>query len=344
MINYGNYTATKSISVPYPIEFTLTARGNGSGTTLMYLNVGIPMTVTVTGDANIYTDVNGTLGESKSKNLSVGNYASGTHLYVKLPSGTAKVHFNSKQLKELNINTGSGIVNSPKFSGDFSNLTVLVYLIIGGISNFNSSISKLINIKYLALSTSTNEGSITGSISLLDKATTISLKNSSVDRIEGSIMYITGVVSNFTENPVFEFVDDENITFNITGDLTNIDPHLLYVNGFENCEGTIDSWTECYYIECDCPLIINTVAGMTKCGYFQVPNVILSTSVVNQLLADFRANVTTPKGYGPSEILRTFDLTGKIGSGAPSGQGLIDKQWLNEWVGSSGQRNTVTTR
>jgi hypothetical protein len=83
---------------------------------------------------------------------------------------------------------------------------------------------------------------------------------------------------------------------------------------------------------------------MTRLGYCQLRNRIYTETQINQFLADLRANVATVKGYTPSETTRTFDLSGLPGTAAPTGQGLIDKQFLIDWVGGSGQRNNVTTR
>ena len=69
-IIYGTATAIKSVTIPYPFSFILESRGNGSETTLLSINPFVNCILKVTGAARFYTDVDGTLGEATSKNIS----------------------------------------------------------------------------------------------------------------------------------------------------------------------------------------------------------------------------------------------------------------------------------
>jgi hypothetical protein len=339
---YGTQTATKAITVPYPIGFDLVARLDGSEVGYIYLKTSVNATVKVTGAARLYDDEAGTINEATTKSLTANVQK---NVYVRLSTGTAKIYLSTKKLTSLYVDNVAA-TKSPKVQGDFSNIITLVDLSLVGRTNFTSSITKLANINYIHIRTSTNEGIIIGSTNAMaGTVTTMSFVDYSVDRIAGAGIYAGGDLSLITQHPFFELVDDDGDRMNFTGDLTNVDPGFFYADAFENCSANISAWTQCYYIENTCPNItVTTVIGMPALGYFQLPNVVMSSAVVNQLLADFRTNVATVKGYGPSEITRTFDVQGAIGTGAPTGQGLIDKQWLIDWIGGSGQTNNVVTR
>ena len=346
-IKYSSNTATETVNVPFVFGGTLTSRGDGTKTVGIYIN---PITtgkiLTVTGSAKIYTNEGGTLGEASTKSLTHAAIGSATTYYIKLTSGTAKWYVNTKQIDEFATQQiSSGHENAPKIGGDFSNWVTLTTLRFSSRVNFVSSITKVCNsiLKTIELDTAYNEGVVTGIVTGAVNVTKIKFVDY-INRISSGLMYITGDVTNFVANPWLELVDQYGTAINVTGDLTNVDPTLLYGDtiGFT---GDGSAWTNCYYIE-DVYSSVNytTLIGMTRLGYCQLRNRIYTETQINQFLADLRANVATVKGYAPSETTRTFDLSGLPGTAAPTGQGLIDKQFLIDWVGGSGQTNNVTTR
>lgn len=344
--NYSNFTATKSITVPFPFGFTLTARGDGSKTVIVNINPTIPCTLTVTGSAKIYTDEAGTLNESTTKALTHFGVGSAPSYYVKLTSGTAKMYVNTKRIDELLLQQiATGYENAPKIGGDCTNWITLKTFFVRTRSLFNSSVTKVCgsNLLTLSLDTRYNEGSFTGDISGAINSTRITLIDLPT-RLPGASMYITGNITNFVGHPWLELVDDDDIALRITGDLTTVDPVLWYGSGSKYLSGDASAWTYNYYIETLGNFTATTIAGMTTNGYFQPEALITTSTIINQYLADIRANIDVVKGYQASEGSRTFDLTGAVGNAAPTGQGLIDKQWIIDHVGPSGQINHVNTR
>lgn len=343
MIKYSSNSAIKSVSVPYPFSFDLTSEGDGTGTVSFYCNPSVTSTLYVTGNAKMYTDAAGTLGECTDKSFAHAAYLSGLTMYIRLTSGSAKIYAKTKLIEEIRIGETATKANAPLVSGDFSNMTPLLVLELNAKCHFDSSITKLVNAKRINIRTSMNKGYTYGSVSGLTAIDVLILHDYSVNRIAGATMNITGTVENFTEHPWCELVDDEEISIFVTGEVPDVE--LFYGTGFRACTATIDAWTNCVYIENNCPNItVNTVIGLTKMGYFQPSAIVLTETQVNQILADLRANVATVKGYSPSETSRTFDVRGAVGTAAPTGQGLIDKQFLIDWVGGSGQTNNVYTR
>lgn len=345
-IKYGSNSITKTIAVPFTYGGVLTSRGDGTKTVGININPTVSGAIlTVTGNARIYTDEAGTVGEATSKVLNHYAYGSSPRFFIKLTSGTAKWYVNTKRVNDfLTQQIAVGHENAPKISGDFSNWVTIQLLSLVSRVSFPSDLTKVCNplMKHLSLSTAYNEGRVTGDASGAIHTTTLSLKDY-ISRIAPNLMYVTADLSLYDSHPFLELVDDFGEAMDIVGDLTPVDPSFWYGSGSSKLSGNASAWTECCYVETSGAFTATTIAGMTKCGYFQ-PNVIMTETQVNQFLADLRANVDVVKGYGPSETSRTFDLSGAIGTAAPTGQGLIDKQWLIDWVGSSGQRNNVITR
>lgn len=88
----------------------------------------------------------------------------------------------------------------------------------------------------------------------------------------------------------------------------------------------------------------STVAAITHINSLYIRRGILTSENVNQLLADFWAN----KDIAKVGNARTIDLFGETGTGAPTGQGLIDKAALQTYRSPNNDpaKNlwTVTTR
>jgi len=91
----------------------LTARGIGTGVGYFNVSVSSAVTISVNGDAKLYTDAAGTLGESTSRVLSgPGN----TTVYIRLATGTADLMFSdcSKVTQFGSVTTPSS--GSPAYS------------------------------------------------------------------------------------------------------------------------------------------------------------------------------------------------------------------------------------
>lgn len=341
MINYGSYTTTKSVSVPMPLGFTITGRGNT--TMLIKSNAkDSPCTLKVTGNAKMYTDVDGTLGECTSKTITVNAYSSGVTMYVKLTEGTAKVYFTSKLIDNLVLGNQSINANSPLPVGDCSNYIHLKDLCIYTISNINVNLTKLTAIKFGYFNTQYNYGQITGDFTgMKNTCIRLSLIDNTVTRLAGASIAVSAVLTDFTQHPKFEISTDHNNVV-LTGSLTPVDPEFFYYSNFEDCSVDMSAWHHCYYVETNSPNITaTTIIGLDKCGYFSMPNVVFTTAQKNQFMADLRANVAVVKTY--AENSRTFDFRGAAGSGPVTGQGLIDKQFLIDYEGLEGQHNHVLT-
>ena len=345
-VTYGSYTVTKSITVPYPIGFDLTAMGDGSETIYVYLNPLVNCNVKVSGAAKMYTDVNGTLGECTTKAMThvVFRGGTGTRVYIKLATGTAKLYITSKQIEEIGFYQGSGLTNCPKVGGSIADLITMRSFIVATRVNISSNINKLEDLVAFNLSTYINEGQMTGDWTNMINLTDFVVNDVPAIRLAGASEYYTGDLTNYIGHPRTEFSDEDKVSLFFTGDLTTIDPKFMHGAGWDALLGTVDAWTECYYIETlNSSVVINTVIGMKALGYIQIPNTVLTSVQVNQILADLLVNVDEAKTYVPTSD-RTYDLSGAIGTGAPTGQGLLDKAALIAWTGGSGQKNNVTTR
>jgi len=86
---------------------------------------------------------------------------------------------------------------------------------------------------------------------------------------------------------------------------------------------------------------ITDVSALTKLSFLQNSKFTFTTGVVNSILASFWANRAITK----IDNNRNIDVRGSVSSGAPSGQGIIDKAALQAYASPIGATLwTVLTR
>lgn len=104
----------------------------------------------------------------------------------------------------------------------------------------------------------------------------------------------------------------------------------IYINGINSLSGSIEYLTLAqiiYIIQSSGLITYPRFINHKSLSSVYVGPTILTSANVNQLLADMWANRDEPKPITD----RIIDLSGKFGTGAPTGQGLIDKAALQAY-------------
>jgi hypothetical protein len=119
----------------------------------------------------------------------------------------------------------------------------------------------------------------------------------------------------------------------------------LSVHGSNTTSGNVSLLTNLQWLTVSgqSTITVPNVTNLTSLCQITLSAIVLTSANVNQLLADFWANRNAPK----PRTERTINLSGKSGSGAPTGQGLIDKTNLQSYKSPNDTYSTVwnvTTR
>lgn len=344
-VKYGSYTSTKTASIPFAFGFNVETRGDGTGVLAFNTRSTQITTFKTTGNVKMYTQPDGVTGECTS--LTVPANVDG-RIWIKCTTGSGKIYSSSKIQNSLSFTSVGSSINAPKLSGNISDYTPLKTIFIGYRCNIPFNAEKLTNIEYVTNSSKNNEGNVTVNATVLTECTNFSFVNIRPENggVAGGRIYVTGDLSKVATHCTLEVVNERPGDYTLTGDITAIDPSWFYgEGGYDNISANISGWTNCFYIENNCPNVtMTTVIGMDRLGYLHLSEIIVSTVVVNQVAQDLLANVNVVKGYAATEVNRIFDLAFAEGTGAPTGVGLAAVNDLRSWVGGLGQRNTVTTR
>ena len=214
-----------------------------------------------------------------------------------------------------------GGVGTSSFGGDISTMTGLTYLYIAGSNTLSGSVTNLTGLTYLLVNGS---NTISGSVTNLTALTRIHVGGANT--LSGSITNLTGLnwIYAYGSNSITGSINNlTNLTLlsigssstTVSGSLTNLtNMQVLAVYG-PNC--TITGWED----------VATHATGL--CLMVHGGNTVLTSAQVNAILAGFWTNRNATKPY--SGTYRTITLNTVPGTGAPTGQGLIDKAALQAY-------------
>lgn len=355
-VTYGNYSAEKSVTVPYPLEIDLVMGGNGTGVGGVNLRSEVNCNAKLIGGAKFYTDAAGTANETDTVAVQLSTEGQGH--YLKCTTATSKLVFSSKRIRDFLFYSDNA--NKPKIPIlDVTHWKALKKYIALDVTCTTGSVSGLVNLEnYQASKTSSNTGSFLnspnlavlyvtgkyeggyesfGALSDFDPDDLSSLQNLANIGLIGTRFKI-----DFDQMP--QLIDVQDCTMDFRGHIgPNANMIALKNNGSNPVYGDLTTMANLSYwrvegnvIETSSRLNVNT-----KLSMYRNSVKVYTSAVLNQMLADLRANNEVTKTY--ADMARTYIFNIAIGSEAPTGQGLTDKTYLNNWVGGSGQRNTVLT-
>jgi hypothetical protein len=218
-----------------------------------------------------------------------------------------------------NISTMTGLTylnvqGSNTLSGNIANLTGLTYLWVWGSNTISGSITNLTGLTYLQV---TGNNTLSGSITNLTGLTYLSVAGSNT---------LSGLVTNRI-GLTHLYVLGSNT---LSGDITNLTGLTWFqVSGSNTLSGSVAGLTSSYFIYV---AGLNTITGWETvaanatglCYLEQRGNTVLTSTQVNAVLAGFRANSAVSRSTTTN---RTIDVANP-GNGAPTGQGITDKAYL----------------
>jgi len=240
---------------------TLTATGDGTGVATLRIKASSNIVATLDGaNANFYTDAAGTLGESKTWNITAGALRT---IYLKCTAATATLSYsNYPAITAWGDSSNEGYVsgaNAPAVSGDIGGFINLVT--INGINNntLSGNIARLSKATFISIGGS---NTITGDITNLNTAiTTLSISSTSTT-VYGSIAALV----NLTNLAL-------NGTGVITGDCTNLTKLVRFyiINDNNTISGDVSGMTDMEFMEIrgnagatDHNTTTGDISGMTK--------------------------------------------------------------------------------
>ena len=299
-------SALSLMAYAYNTQLTVTATGTGAGVSTLVLAASEDTTLFLGGNANFYTDAEGTLGATSTFTVVTG---ADRTIYLKCTAGTAYLNIQKNKLTKINI---ASAVNSPSIGEDISRLTALTYLSVGGNNTLSGSVAGLTTLTYLAV---TGDNTLTGSIAALTALTSLSVFGNNT---------LTGSVTALPSLTLLEVAGYNTISGSIAA-LVGLE--YMSAWGSNTLTGSIASLTGLIFLQGygNNTLTFPNVTNITGlCSLYVHTSVTLTSTNVNQLLADFWLNRNAAK---PSAI-RVINIAGSITSGAPTGQGLTDKAAL----------------
>ncbi len=340
----------KNTSSQDMVDISISSIGDGSGVATFKLYAKEDTTLTLTGNAKFYSDAAGTLDESNTYWLQRGGDGSGSRtIYVRCSSGTSVLSLAKDMI--VKIVGWIAAANAPSLGGDIGLLTELTYLSVAGNNTISGNVGLLTKLTYLYVSGS---NTLSGSVSGLTLLTDILVSGSNT--ISGDIAGLTlltsvtmagsntisGNVSGLTALTMLNVTGSNTISGDISA-LTNL--VFLNVTGGNTLSGSVIGLTSMtFMLVSGSNTLTGDVAGLVLLQYASCSStgiacsrVILLTDLsninltplytsanVNQILADFWTNRNEAKTRSD----RNINLRGAIGSGAPTGQGIIDKAAL----------------
>ena len=236
-------------------------------------------------------------------------YAGQSTIYIRQATEVGYISLEHDRITQIRV--WSSAVNAPSLGGDISLFGNLNYINIGNQNTIEGSITdmvKLSDILVLGMNT------LSGDISNLNSLANL--------RIEGANT-VTGNVENLTNLKIFIMGGN----YSIYGDLSVL-TKLHYIGIFGSPK----------------LLTISNVTNIKGLCTLMVFGIELTSTNVNQLLSDFWLNKDETKPIASRQIL----INGNAYSGAPTGQGLIDKAALQAYRSPNNDAQyalwTVSTR
>ena len=235
-------------------------------------------------------------------------YAGQTTMYIRQATGAGYISIEHDRITQ--IREWASAVNAPSLGGDISLFVNLNYLSVAGQNTISGDITNKIKLTdLLVLGSNTLSGNVEGLVNLTY------LRVSGSNTITGSIEGLTSLINLNTSG-------NNTLSGSISG-LTLLQSCTI--------DGVLTTVTA--------PSVIN-IKGLSVLRIFQTT---LTSSNVNQILADFWANKDEVKIRAERQI-----IINNAYSGAPSGQGLIDKANLQAYRTPNNEEEyalwTVTTR
>lgn len=314
-------------------SFTLSVIGTGAGVATLRMATSETQTVTLTDNGKFYTDALGTLNESATWELTSGG---DRVIYIKLPSGTSKLTFNSKTIIRWGTTGTDGWAsssNAPSITGDVSCFTsLLTVLRTGGNNTLGGDISGLTGLTWLSNNTFTGGCVYSGSISGMTELAHIYVMGTNTISGDISLTKLTYIYVGGNNTLSGSLAVLRELTYvalgganTVTGSLSALAKLTYIVNtsAANTISGNIAGLKQLYHcnIYNGANLTFTNVTALTKLNYLEFgQNVVCSEAVINQILADFITNKDQAKG----SATRVINLLGHVTNNAPTGQGLLD--------------------
>lgn len=326
----GYYPYSRITTISTPLSMVLTSTGNGSGVSTLTLLPDRNMIVTLDGNGYFYTNSGGTTGQTQSITLVRGVSIT---TYIKVTSGISNLVFPSNMIREINTWTSS--TNAASISFDISKLTNTSTISMLGLNSISGSVTPLKSLlKILSIQDQTTiSGDLTG------------FKNF----IQGVIGGTNTVTIDLTDMIQLQSYSNSSTGATTTGSINGlINCTRLVFAGTSPVSGEVNSMVKLQYIQSTSSIqnITFTRANNLKniCFFYIYPTIVLTSANINQLLADFWTNKDESKPLAN----RTLNIAGHSSSGAPTGQGIIDKSALQAYRSPTPPGTaalwTVTTR
>jgi hypothetical protein len=334
------------------LYFTLDSTGDGSKLSTLSFEVSATTTMTLTGLAKFYTDKAGTTGESSTATITVGALRT---FYVKVPSGTASLIVPNVITKWGRADQGATVPEAgwfssypivdnnlgyPKITIDVSLLTHITSLNLYGPNNCFGAISDLTELTYVEIGGSTallGYANITGSIDRLTKLRVLDhgwadgtalTGGDGIDYPDLEVIWCdtSAINIDLSRCPELQFYECGGTNTN-HGSIEGLN-HLwsFFPHGNETISGSLAGLVDLMTIYIDATtttLTLPNVTNMVQPLYrLRTGGIVLTSANVNQILADVWAN----RAIQPTWV-RNISLN-NAGSGAPTGQGIVDKAAL----------------
>ena len=361
----GSGSLSDSIDYPY-LRFVFTSTGDGSGVGYFAAEVDENVTARISGGGKFYTNITATEGESTTFALTTGDTR---HTCIKVPSGVSVVRMRNVIIKWGDNYTGSPVprdawntgsvgggsdgegLNYPSVHIDVTKMTKNTSINVFGLNTLEGDLTGNTIMTYMEIAngygshTSGGFGAtVIGNLESMVDLDTLDTWDRTV---------FTGDISGLTKMEVIWLGGYSDIEGSLEG-MSDLRTLITYpVVARAAFSGSVNGLTELTVISLQKPCTISgnisnlvklsqlqlfstdnlTIDNITNCPdmyIFAVPYKTLSSALVNQLLADLWANRTEAKKSLTGFIL----LTGAVGSGAPTGQGLTDLAALQAYYPS----------
>lgn len=351
----GSGSLSDSIDYPY-LRFVFTSTGNGSGVGYFAAEVDENVTAGIDGTGRFYTNIEGTEGESTTFALTTGDIR---NICIKVPSGVSVLrmrnviirwgdNFKGSNIPRDGWNTGSvgpgsdgeGL-NYPSVHIDVTKLTKNTSINVFGLNTIEGDLTGNTLLTYMEIANGYPSHTVGGFgatvIGNLESMTNLD----TIDTWDRTVF--VGDISGLTKMEVIWLGGYADIEGSVEG---MADLETLITTGVVEraaFSGSINGLSKIESISLSKPCTISgnistqvklkvlqlfstdnmTIDNITNCPDVYIFNPltkVLSTAVVNQILADLWANRTEAK----KALTGNINLQGASGSGAPTGQGLTD--------------------
>jgi len=375
-MNTNNTNISSKINSETTLVFNIQSTGDGSGVAMLTFEANVNTDMTLTGSARFYTDSAGTQGESTTATILVGDLR---RFYIKVPSGVSNLTCQNTIIKWGSIESydldkkgwytqypsvQDPNLNYPFLDIDISTMTKVTAIRLYGGNKVHGAITNLTGLETVEFGNSLLggygqcdvTGDVTGLINMkiLDSGWSdigLNILTGSIDALTKlNIVWIhynsiTGNISDKTDLCFFEAWGDNTISGSVES-LSQL--YWLVAAGNSSLSGSISGLTNLQNVNIastSSTITVPRTINLTSLYELEVTGIVLTSSNVNQILADF---VTNKDSQNLRQNNRIIDLTGKSGSGAPSGQGIIDKAALQLYRSPNNNGSydlwTVTTR